>query len=144
MHNIKLFRQTSGFCGPSSVRIILKFYGLTKTEKEIANAIGATRKNGCAPEQIILGVKKFGLTGSYQKRVSLSSLKKIIKNSPVIIYWNRNGEGHYSVVYNVSNRVFIADPKLKRKISLPINRFLDKWKDPNSNDYGEIIVIRQR
>jgi predicted double-glycine peptidase len=123
--------------------MILNFYGLKKSEKEIAKLIGATRKNGCTPEQILIGVEKLGFNSYYKKNSNVNELKDLLdKNIPVIIYWTKNKEGHYSVVCGIENdKILVADPRMKKKIFLGSKDFLERWKDLDSKDKKEIIVI---
>lgn len=143
--NVRLFRQTKGFCGPSSVRMILDYYGIKKSENAVAKLIGATRKSGCTPEQILMGVKKLGLDSYYKKNSSVVEMGELLKKDiPIIIYWTKNGEGHYSVVFGIEKgRILIADPRMKKKVFLKSKYFLEIWKDPESDDEKEIIVIQR-
>ena len=107
---LKLYKQTPGYCGPSSLRIVLDYYSIKKTEGELAKLIGATRNDGCEPWDIVKGAKKLGFDAYYQKNSSISGLKKFInKNMPIIIYWSPSpGHGHYSVIADIKkNKVFI-------------------------------------
>lgn len=141
----KIFKQTLGFCGPTCVRMILNYYGIKKSEDELAKIIGATKKDGCTPEQIILGMKKLGIKVTYGKNFNLGKLQNLLmKNVPVIIYWNPRGYGHYSVVVGVDEEfVRIADPKMSKIINFKRNDFLKKWHDiDNKNDKREVIIIK--
>jgi ABC-type bacteriocin/lantibiotic exporter with double-glycine peptidase domain len=142
MLKIKLFQQTKGFCGPSSLRMILGFYGIKKTEKEVAGIIGETRE-GCSTDKVVSAIKKLGFKVEYKVGSSIAELQKITdKGIPVIIYWTRHGGGHFSVVYGVkNNRVYIADPRLKRKTSLDVKTFLPIWDDPDTEDEREMIAV---
>ncbi|MFH1637788.1 MAG: cysteine peptidase family C39 domain-containing protein [Candidatus Woesearchaeota archaeon] len=50
MLKIKPFRQKSGFCGPASLKIVLKYYGIRKREKELAKLCGCLAE-GIVPKQ---------------------------------------------------------------------------------------------
>lgn len=142
MLKIKLFQQTKGFCGPASLRMVLDFYGIKKTEKEVANIIGAT-KDGCSTDKVVSAIKKLGFKVEYKVGSNISELEKVTnKGIPVIIYWTRHGGGHFSVIYGVkNNRVYIADPRMKRKISLDLKTFLPIWDDPDTKDEREVIFF---
>lgn len=140
----KIFKQTPDFCGPTCIRMILNHYGIKKSEHELAKIIGATKKDGCTPKQIILGMKKLGIKAIYRKNYSLEKLQNLlIKNIPVIIYWNPRGYGHYSVVVGIDEEcVHIADPKMSKIMIFKRTDFLKKWHDiDNKNDKREVIVI---
>ncbi len=142
---LKVFRQTKeGYCGPDSIKTVLDYYGLNKSEREIAKAVCVTKKEGCTPQQIISGMKKFGLNAYYKKDSTLKQIKDLLKkNIPPMIYWGRHGEGHYSVITGIGkNNVWIADPENKKVINLKMKYFLRRWIDvEKSKDKREIIVI---
>lgn len=52
--HIELFKQTEGFCGPASLKMVLAYYGTEKTEDELADLMGATREYGCDPIDITI------------------------------------------------------------------------------------------
>jgi 8-oxo-dGTP pyrophosphatase MutT (NUDIX family) len=143
---IKLFKQTPGFCGPSSVRMVLDYYGLRKTESQFAKLIGATRKDGCDQKQIILAIKKLGFGAYYKNKSSIKELRKLLfKKIPIIVSWSPSGDyGHYSVIVGIEkNNILIADPKKDEIQSMVIKEFDKKWYEfyDNKKEMREIIVI---
>lgn len=144
--NVKLFRQSEGLCGPASARMVLNYYGFKMSERKIATAMKVNKKVGTDVPQILNGLKKLGFGARYKNNSSLLELKNLIaKDIPVIIYWNKNGEGHYSVFVGIdTKRVFVADPKNSKIIGLKNKNFLERWHDvDNLKDKRDIIVIEK-
>jgi len=139
-------QQNKGYCGPASVKMVLDSYGITKTQREIGEFLGATKEDGCDIPSNLKVFNKLGLWAKYQKDSSLEEVEKFIEHGiHPILYWNRrNLGGHYSVFAGIDKeRVYVADPgNTKRIISFTRERFLERWVDPqNSRDKREIIVI---
>jgi 8-oxo-dGTP pyrophosphatase MutT (NUDIX family) len=148
MKKMKIFKQTPGYCGPTSLRTVLNYYGLKYSEEYLAKLVGATRENGSDPWQIVEAAKKLGLKAYYKTNSKVKDLKELLKkNIPVIVDWSpKKGLGHYSIVLNVDrNNITIGDPKTGKKINLSIKIFEEKWYEMYGNKKvrGEIIVIEK-
>lgn len=141
-------QQNKGYCGPASVKMILDNYGITKTQNEIGEILGATKNEGVNIPSKLKVFNKLGLKAKYKKNSSLGEVGSFLKQGiHPILYWNRrNLGGHYSVFVGVDKkRVYVADPgNTKRIISLTRERFLERWRDPeNPEDKREIIIITE-
>ena len=110
---IELFKQSEGFCGPASLKMVLVYYGIEKTEDEVADLIGATREYGCDPIDIVSAAEKVGFSAQYKERSSIEEITSFIDQKiPVIVQWFSPEEnGHYSVIsgYEGDNLVMV-DP----------------------------------
>ncbi len=145
---IKLFKQSKSFCGPASIKIVMDYYGIRKSEQEWANITCATKRSGCTPKQITSGIKKLGYRINNKINSTLKEVKNLIRNKiPVIIYWEPvKGYGHYSVLAGVdSSNVFIANPRKSKITKMSIDEFIEKWHDEfgKKGDQHEIIVIKK-
>ena len=108
MLKIKPFRQTAGFCGPASLKMILDYYGLFLSELEIAKLAGTTKKNGTKPQSLISALKLLDFHGFWKEKGIIEELKFFIKlKLPIIIDWFSQSEGHYSVVVGFSKNKII-------------------------------------
>lgn len=144
--NLKLVKQKKGFCGPASLKIVMDFYGIEKSQDEWARLIGATKKSGCTPKQIISGLKNLKLNYIHKINSSIEELNDLIKNkTPPIIYWEPvKGYGHYSVLAGIdSKNVYIADSRKLKFIKMSLSEFMEKWHDEfgKKGDKREIIII---
>lgn len=144
--NLKLIKQKKGFCGPASLKIVMDYYGVDKSQDEWAKLIGATKKSGCTPKQIISGLKTLKLDYLHKTNSSIRELTSLIKNkTPPIIYWEPvKGYGHYSVLAGIdSKNAYIADARKTKFIKMALSEFMEKWHDEfgKNGDKREIIVI---
>jgi len=128
----KLFKQSEGYCGPSSLKMILSLYRINKSEKYLARLAKATRKKGCSGENMVNAAKKLGFNAYLIKKSSINELKKLSrKRIPVIVAWKSPEEGgHYSVVVGFEkNRILLADPHFGKIKKQDIKWFDKKWKE---------------
>lgn len=147
--NIRLVTQKNKwYCGPASVKMVLDYYGIIKSQEEIGAIFCATEKDGCDIVANINLFNRLDLDAEYFKNSSLEVVNQyLLQGIHPILYWNRRNTGHYSVFSKIENgRVFVADPgNLSRIVSFTKQRFLERWKDPeNPIDKREIIVIKKR
>ncbi len=148
MLKVKSFKQTTGFCGPVSLRIVLDYFGIKKSEKELAKLSGCSKSKGVEAEGLLKAVKKFGLKGFIKDFSEISDIRKYVKNKkiPVIVDWFSQDEGHYSVVADIDNgNIYLQDPELGRVQKLNIDKFKRIWFDfPGSflKSKNDIIIRR--
>jgi len=123
MIKLKPFRQTPGLCGPASLKMVMDYYGVSVSEKEIARVAGSTRERGTSIRGLIRAARRFGFEAIFRKDASLKDLEYFIdKKIPVIVDWFDRDGGHYSVVVDINKRkVVLMDPAL-RKILLYVRR----------------------
>jgi len=143
---IRLFKKSPGYCGPTSLRIVLDYYGIKKSEKELARLIGATRENGSDPWQIVEGAKKLGLVAYYKKESSVNELKKLLKLDILpIVDWNpKEDYGQYSIVASMDNKsIRLSNPDTCKIDKIPLKEFNEKWYElyGNKKVKGELIVV---
>lgn len=131
MFKIKLYRQTSGFCGPASLRMVLAYYGVRKTEAEIAMAAGSSRQTGTSPRGLVRSAKLFGLEAFWRKNCRLGDLELFVKKEiPVIVDWFFEDDGHYSVVAEINKKnITLADPATFKFNKIPLEKFYRIWFD---------------
>jgi len=136
MIKIKPFRQTSGFCGPASLKMVFDYYGVSVPEAQIAKAAGATRKKGVTPKGLVKAAEKFGFKAFFKEKCSLGDIGRFVKRGvPVIVDWFSEDEGHYSVVTGIDGKnIILMDPELKGERKIPLKKFFRIWFD-FSGDY---------
>jgi len=144
----KLFKQSRGYCGPASLKMVLSAYGIDKSGDYLAKLTKATRKEGCSEKNILKAAKKFGFNGYIKQNSSIRELKKLIdKKISVIVDWNSPEEGgHYSVVLGFEkNKILLADPHFGKIKKHKIKWFEKRWSDIVEKERlkKEIIVIHK-
>ena len=146
---LKPFKQSKGYCGPASLKMVLSAYGINKSEKYLAKLTKSSRTKGCDEDNIVKAAKKLGFKGYVKQKSSIKELKKLVrKGIPVIVDWySPEEEGHYSVVIRFEkDNIFLADPHFGKIKKHKIKWFEGKWFDlPFSKNIRirEIIVIEK-
>jgi len=154
MIKIKSFRQTRGYCGPASLKMVLGYYGANKSEAALAKLSGATRSRGIDAKGMLRAAGKLGFEGLIKDYASISDIKRYIKqNIPVIVDWFSQDDGHYSVAVGLDERfIYLQDPEIGKVRKLGLETFRRVWFDfPGLSPYPRknpiirrIIVIKKR
>ena len=137
MIKLKPFRQTPGFCGPASLKMVLDYYGISVSEKELARMARYSEKKGTSISGLRRAARRFGLYSFAKDNCSLKDLEFYIKKKiPVIVDWFFEDDGHYSVVVNINKKeVVLMDPVLRkvlifvRRRRFPLDVFFRIWFD---------------
>lgn len=133
MLKLKPFRQTrSGLCGPASLKMVLDYFGVKKSEKELAKLSGATKEKGVEAENLLKAAQKLGLEGFIKDFSEIPDIKKYVlqKKIPLIVDWFSQDEGHYSVIVGINNKdIYLQDPEWGKIRKLKINDFKRIWFD---------------
>ena len=140
---IKPFQERlhKGYCGPAVLNMTLKYYGVNKSEKELAKLAGTTEIGGTDDKTLVKVFKKFGLKSKVKNNSSFADIKKYLdKNIPVIVDWYTRGrkdysdsvvaDGHYSIVVGLDKKfIYLQDPEIGRMRKLTKGDFLRVWFD---------------
>ena len=131
MLNIKPFKQTPGFCGPACLKIVLNYYGVEKTETELAKLLNFDVKKGTPAKDFLEVANKLGFKAEIKDNSSFEDIKKYLrKKIPVIVDWFLNDEGHYSVVAGIDNEnIYLQDPNLGHLRAMKLETFYRIWFD---------------
>jgi predicted double-glycine peptidase len=155
---VKPFQETlnAGMCGPASLKIVLDYYGVEKSEKELAKLFGVKKDLGTDD----LGIKRVAESLGFKVRIKNNSSFKDIedwlkKGVPVIVDWFTRGrmdytdssvaDGHYSVVTGLDEKyVYLQDPEIGKIRKLTREDFLTVWFDfTGKNIKADELIIRQ-
>jgi ABC-type bacteriocin/lantibiotic exporter with double-glycine peptidase domain len=150
MIDLKPCKQSKGYCGPASLKMVLSVYGITKSEKYLAKLTKCTRTKGCDEVNIVKAAEELGFKGYYKQNSLISEVKKLVKKGiPVIVGWfSPEQAGHYSVVVGFEkNKILLADPHFGEVKEHTIAWFKERWFDlpfrPKGPLRKEIIVIHR-
>ncbi len=72
MIKLKPFKQSKGYCGPACLKMVLSFYGIEKSEKELAILTKTNRIGGCSEDNIIKTAKMFGFDSYVKQNFSIN------------------------------------------------------------------------
>jgi len=158
MLKVKPFQETlnAGMCGPASLKIVLSYYGIEKSEQEIAKLCQSDKNLGINDKKIKKAAEKFGLKVIIKNNSSFSDIQEWLdKKVPVIVNWFTRGrkdysdsdvaDGHYSVVAGIDEQfIYLQDPEIGKIRKLKKEDFILVWFDFKS-DYikPNELIIRQ-
>lgn len=148
MLNITPFRQTPGYCGPASLKMVLDFLGVRITERKLAAISGCTKSGGIGADGLVQAARKLGLRARVKDFSDLKDLDEWVngKRIPVIVDWFAFEGGHYSVVSGIdTENIYLEDPSLGHRRAMKLATFKRLWFDFPS-DYlkskDELIIRR--
>ena len=155
---LKSFQETlnKGMCGPASLKIVLDYYGVYKTEKELAEMTGWNEGVGIDDKGIIFAMKSLGFKIKIKENSSFQDIGKWLDEKvPVIVDWFSRGrsdysdsavaDGHYSVVEGLDDKfIYLQDPEIGKIRKLKKDDFFSVWFD-FSGKYinSKELIIRQ-
>jgi predicted double-glycine peptidase len=145
--NVRPFQETSGFCGPASLKMVLAYYGVRKSERALARLAGATRSRGVEAPGLAKAARRLGFTARIKDRATLADVKRHIKKGiPVIVDWFSKDDGHYSVVVGITgSTIYLQDPEIGRVRAMDTKTFKRVWFDfPGDILRSKNAVILQR
>ena len=137
--------QSTGMCGPASLKAVLAYYGVEQTEDELRKLSGATEEDGVDATGLARAAKALGFRARVQHGARLADIKAWLqKGVPVIVDWFSTEEGHYSVVTAIRDGdIFMIDPELGTEREMPLDKFERVWFDfDESTEEHEGLVNR--
>lgn len=159
---IKSFQETLnvGMCGPASLKIVLDYYGIEKSEKELAKLCGTKNNLGTDDKGLKRAVERLGFKVKIKNNSSFKEIERWLeKDVPVIVNWFTRGrtdytdsdvaDGHYSVVCGIDDKnIYLQDPETGNMRKIDKNDFLTVWFDfagkyikPNELIIRQIIAV---
>lgn len=118
MLRITSYRQSPSYCGPTSLRMVLKYYGIDVAEKKLGQLSDCTFEEGTTAEGLKKAAKQFGCKTLIFTDGRIADLRTWVveKEIPVIVHWFSVDTGHYSVVVDVtSTNIVLQDPDTGKK-----------------------------
>lgn len=156
--NVKPFQETlhADMCGPASLKIVLDYYGINKTEKELAKLTHSVPGLGVDDRSISKVAKSLGFDVEIKNESDFEDIKKWLKKGvPVIVDWFTRGrqdyndsevaDGHYSVVIGLDDEyIYLQDPETGGERKISRENFIKVWFDFTGYDLKpEELIIRQ-
>lgn len=143
MLKVKSFQETlnSDMCGPASLKIILGYYGVDKTEKELAKIAGWKKGLGIDDKGMKKVAEKLGFRVVIKDNSNFKDIQKWLdREVPVIVNWFSRGrndypesetaDGHYSVAIGLDDKsIYLQDPELGAMRKIERNNFIRVWFD---------------
>ena len=122
-------------CGPASLVSLLDYYGVKKTEKQLAKLCNSTLEYGTSPASLVKTLEGLGFPVRATENGTWSDLKRLIdKDIPVLIDWwsdhSKPAGGHYALAYKITpESIYLMDPEIGDYRRMAKQRFLRNWYD---------------
>lgn len=135
-------QETNYTCGPASMRMALEFFGIKRTEKQIASMMGTNKVRGTWRKFFPRIAERFKLNYVVKRNAGFDDIRKLMKGGYVVIvlyFHPPSGVDHYSVVKEVGkDRIVMWDPSFlgnSMVTEFPLSDFEGMWKvDPRFDD----------
>ncbi len=155
---VKPFQETlhQSMCGPASLKMVFDYYGIEKSEAELAKLVAMTDKLGIDDQEIKRVAESLGFKVEIKNESSFEDIQKWLDEKvPVIVNWFTRGradyedsevaDGHYSVVVGLDNEfIYLQDPEIGKLRKIEKNDFMKVWFD-FTGEYinSDELIIRQ-
>ena len=141
--NVQPFQETlyAGMCGPASLKIVLAYYGIERTENGLAQLCAVDSQLGVSDKDIKRVAEQCGLSVIVQNDATFDDLSSWLERGvPPIVNWFTRGrydypeddvaDGHYSVVTGLDDlHIYLQDPEIGRIRKITRDDFMRVWFD---------------
>ncbi len=156
---VKPFQETlhRGYCGPASLKMVLEYWGINKSEEEVATTCNRDPELGTDDASLKKAAESYGLKVVVENNASFDSIHCWLdRRVPVIVNWFTRGrsdyndqevpDGHYSVVVGLDDTyIYLQDPEIGGLRKLEREDFMRVWFDfkPAYINSWDDMIIRQ-
>jgi len=108
-----LKQRDSEACGPTVIKMVVDYFGLSHSLNELAKISNYKKREGLSNKELVQVLKKLGLKTNEKNSASWADLKKLnTKSNVIILSWMFKGYiGHFSVLEKVTkNHIYLAEP----------------------------------
>lgn len=156
--DVKPFQETlhTDMCGPASLKIVMDYYGVNKSENELAKLCKLVPGLGVDDKSIKEAAETLGFKVEIKNESSFEDIEIWLKNGvPVIVDWFTRGrqdyddsevaDGHYSVVFGLDDEyIYLQDPETGGERKITQEDFMKVWFDFTGYYLKpEELIIRQ-
>src|SRR3989344_626626 len=158
---VEPFQETlnAGMCGPASLKMVLDYYGIKKTEEDLAGLCETDSELGTNVASLRKAAEGLGFDVEIKNESSFKDIQEWLnKDVPVIVSWLSGGrrdyddsnvpDGHYSPVVGLDGSyICLQDPEIGKIRKVARNDFLRVWFDfdgayiKSANDLMLRIII---
>lgn len=150
MLKVKPFQEKlkCSYCGPATLKTLMSYYGIEKSEKELAKMAGWDKDLGIDDKGIKQAAESLGFKVKIKNNSNFKDIKSWLKKGvPVIVNWFTRGrtdygnsdvaDGHYSVVMGIDDRfIYLQDPEIGKMRKLKREDFMTVWFDFTGKYYN--------
>ena len=156
---VQPFRETphAGMCGPASLKMVLAYYVVEKSEAELAVLCGTDPELGTSDEGIKRAAESLGFEVEIHNERTIEDIDAWLdKKVPVIVDWFTRGrtdyvasevpDGHLSVVVGLdAHNIYLQDPEIGELRTMSRDDFMKVWFDFKGSHIAtwDDMIIRQ-
>jgi ABC-type bacteriocin/lantibiotic exporter with double-glycine peptidase domain len=156
---IQPFQETlyAGMCGPVSLKMVLSYYGVEKTEEELARLCGTDTNLGTTDLGLKRAAEILGFKVDIKNESTFEDIKGWLdRKVPVIVDWFTKGrsdysdsevaDGHLSVVVGLDDEyIYLQDPEIGAMRKIERKDFMKVWFDFKREHFTswDDMIIRQ-
>ena len=144
-------------CGPASLKMVLAYYGMEKTESELAKLCETDPNLGTSSTGLKYAAESLGFKVEIKNNSTFDDIKSWLdKKVPVIVNWFTRGridypesdvsDGHLSPVVGLDDEyIYLQDPEIGKLRKITRDDFMKVWFD-FAGEYitsWDDIIIRQ-
>lgn len=147
--SVPFYKQDTHYtCGPTSLQMVLEFFGVRHGEKDLA-ILAKTEHEGTAHGDLIMAVTRLGFHCYVNSGSDLSEIKHFLKlGFPVIVNYMEpsDDDGHYSVAVGYDKKTIILhDPWNGPYFTLKQEEFARRWYDDGAHrSHHWLMVVANR
>lgn len=151
------FQETlhAGMCGPASLKMVLEYYGMEKTESELAELCRNGQNLGTSDEGLKQTAEHLGFTVEIKNNSTFDDIQRWLdRKVPPIVNWFTRGridyddsevpDGHFSLVVGLDGGdIYLQDPEIGGLRKIRRDNFLRVWFDFRGayiNAWDEMII----
>ena len=127
-----LKQRDESACGPTAIEMVLKYFNIKHSYKEIATVSKYKEEEGLSNTDIVYTLKKFDLNVKEKINTQWSDLARYNKkNNVIILSWMLDGYiGHVSVLEKITkSHIYLADPHTGTTKKIKKIVFMRLWMD---------------
>lgn len=134
MHYLEVpfYKQDTEYtCGPTSLQMVLSYYGMKFSEEHLAHELHTNKRIGTMHQALIDTALRHGLFCYVNNNSTIDEIEYLVNiEVPPIIHFlePESGEDHYSVIVGLSDKdVILNDPWNGEHFRIPKTHFSKKW-----------------
>lgn len=138
-------QQTPYTCGPASLRMVLSFYGIERTEEELQARLATNEVRGTRHADMIRVAREEGLyvfENEHSSIVEIFALLKLL--IPVVVHFVEPSENdnHYAVVVRVDDtHTTLHDPWNGKRTSMHTDDFVARWSSEHTSAHNWAMAV---
>ncbi|MCR4334590.1 MAG: C39 family peptidase [Patescibacteria group bacterium] len=133
------------YCAPASLQMLFEFFGVYKTQNDIAKKLNTNPQKGTEDKSIIDFVTKQGFFCYVNQDSTLEEIDDFIKKGhPVIVNFIEpsQDEGHYALVVGMDEEeIILNDPWNGKGFKMTKKDFKKRWHNSDNRSKRWMMVI---